>query len=127
MSKEKSDQCSIIKRLIMQHVMKERPDFVELAENINRRCWVIMKNLPGSEEEGNEFGQIMCEVVHAHGEFAIVRPCYGASEPYQVGHRQFVIHLSRWSEFFVEWHTDYYDFAGATGTGGNTTRLEKET
>ena len=81
MSKPKSDQCSIIKRLIMQHVMKERPDFVELVENINRRCWVIMKNLPGAENDANEVGQMMCEVVHAHGEFATVRVCLQHSGP----------------------------------------------
>ena len=121
----KSDQCSVIKRLIMQHVMKERPDFLALAEDINRHNWVIMKDLEGSEEEANEFGEIMCEVVHAHGEFATVCVCFGSSEPYTSGQRTFVIHLSRWSEFFVEWHTDYYQFADSMGTGGNSTVLGK--
>ena len=124
----KSDQCSVISRLIMQHVMKERPDFAALAEKINRRCWVIMKGLPGAEDEANEFGQLMCEVVHAHGEFATVRVCYrnGCMEPYQVGREVFVIHLSRWSEFFVEWHTDYYEMAFDLGGGGRTTVLGKK-
>ena len=29
------------------------------------------------------------------------------------------------SEFFVEWHTDYYQYAETMGTGGNTTVLGK--
>ena len=125
MSKEQSDQCSVIKRLIMQHVMKERPDFLALVEDITRHSWVIMKNLPGAGEDANEVGQLMCEVVHAHGEFAIVRVCLQHSESYVVGQHQFVIHLSRWSEFFYEWHSDYYDMADAMGTGVRTTRLGK--
>ena len=123
MSIQKSDQCSVIKRLIMQHVMKERPDYVELAEKIRSHNWVIMKDLPDNQDGENEIGRTMCEVVHAHGEFATLRPCMQDSEPYSPGFKVYVIHLSRWEEFFVEFHTDYYDFAGATGTGGNTTRL----
>ena len=117
---------SDIARLIMKHVMKERPDFLALVENINRHGWVIMKTLPGVEEEGNEFGQIMCEVVHANGEFATVCVCYRDSEPYNAGREVFVIHLSRWSEFFDEWHTDYYQFAEQTGGGGTTMVLGKK-
>ena len=116
----KSDQCSVIKRLIMQHVMKERPDFLALAEKINNHIWVIMKGLEGAEEEADEFGHLMCNVVHAHGEFATVCVCFGNSEPYNTGRQVFVIHLSRWSEFFDEWHTDFYRMAFDMGSGGNT-------
>ena len=124
--KKKSDQASVIKRLILQHVMKERPAFLALVENINRHGWVIMKTLPGVEEEGNEFGQLMCEVVHAHGEFATICVCYRDSEPYNAGREVFVIPLSRWSEFFDEWHTDYYQLAESMGTGGHSTVLGKK-
>ena len=123
----KSDQCSVIKRLIMQHVMKERPDFLALVEKINWHNWVIMKDLEGTEGEANEFGQIMCEVVHAHGEFATVCVCFRDCEPYHAGRQVFVIHLSRWSEFFVEFHTDYYDLADAMGGGATTELLAKKT
>ena len=109
----------------MQYVMEERPDFAALAENIRSHKWVIMKDLPGAEEEANEVGQYMCEVVHAHGEFAIVRVCYRACEPYTPSARQFVIHLSRWAEYFVEFHTDYYNFANINGGGGETTVIPK--
>ena len=117
---------SDIARLIMKHVMKERPDFLALVENINRHSWVIMKDLPDLEEEANEFGQVMCEVVHAHGEFATVCVCFGNSEPYNTGRQVFVIHLSRWSEFFDEWHTDFYQMAESMDTGGNTRLLGKK-
>ena len=122
-NKKKSDYCSVIKRLIMQHVMEERPDFAALAENIRSHKWVIMKDLPGAEEDANEVGQYMCEVVHAHGEFAIVRVCYRASEPYTPSARQFVIHLSRWAEYFVKFHIDYYNFADAMGSTSPTTTV----
>ena len=122
MNTKKSDQASVIKRLILQHVMRERLDCAALVEKIQSHDWVIMTGLPGEKEEENEAGQLMCEVVHGHGEFAIVKPTYSGDAPYQVGHRQFIIHLSRWSEFFVEWHTDYYDLAGHMG-GGTTTEL----
>ena len=84
-----------------------------------------MKDLDGAEEEADEFGHIMCNVVHAHGEFATMGVCFRNCEPYSVKSDTFVIHLSRWSEFFVEWHTDYYQIAMSMGTGGSTTRLEK--
>ena len=124
--KEKSDQCSVIKRLIIQHVMKERPDFAALVEKIQSHSWVIMKALPGVQEEANDAGQYMCEVVHAHGEFTIVRVCLFNSEPYVVGSHQFVIHLSRWAEYFVEFHTDFFKFAEACGGGTSTTMIAKK-
>ena len=76
----KSDQCSVISRLIMQHVMKERPDYVVLVDKIRSHTWVIMQDLPDNqnglgESNANEIGRAMCEVVHAHGEFATIRPC----------------------------------------------------
>ena len=126
MNTQKSDQASVIKRLILQHVMRERLDYAALVEKIQSHVWVIMKGLPGMEEDANEAGEIMCEVVQAHGEFAIVRPCWAASEAYAVGHRQFVIHLSRWSEYFVEWHSDYYDLARHMGGGAATVVLAKK-
>ena len=106
--------------------MEERPDFVELAKRIRSHNWVIMKDLPDNqnvvgESNANEIGRAMCEVVHAHGEFATLRPCMQNCEPYCPGYKVFVIHLSRWEEFFVEWHTDYYDFADAMSTGTDTT------
>ena len=127
MSKPKSDQCSVIKRLIMQHVMEERPDYVELAEKIRSHNWVIMKDLPDNDSNANVIGRTMCEVVHAHSEFATLRPCMQDSEPYAPGFKVFIIHLSRWEEFFVEFHTDYYDFAEAMSTGTDTTMIAKKT
>ena len=128
----KSDQCSVISRLIMRHVMKERPDYVEFAKTINCHRWVIMKDLPDNcdslgESYGNEIRRTMCGVVLAHGEFATIRPCLQNSEPYCPGFQVYVIHLSRWEEFFVEFHTDYYDFADATGGGTATELLRKKT
>ena len=104
------DQPSVIKRLIMQHVQEDinRPDYRELAEEINSYLWVIMKP---SVSEGGETANQMCRVVHAHGEYATLHLCCEDSEAYSVGFKTVTIHLSKWSEHFEEWHTDFYDMA----------------
>ena len=108
----------------MQHVMVERPDYAELVEKIQAAQWVIMKNLPNCDDE-DENGHSMCEVVHAHGEYAVVRPCYLHSEAFNPGTEVHVIQLSRWSEFFVEFHTDFYNFGEIGGCGPATHRIDK--
>ena len=117
-----SDQASVIKRLIMQHVREERPDFAALVDRINSYKYVIMFDLPGLEDNANEEGNHMCEIVHAHGNYVVIRPCKGDSEPFTPPREQFVINLSRWHHYFVEFHTDFYgmadiDYLGEGGRG----------
>ena len=122
-SNEKLDSSSVITRLILQHVKNERLDYAELVEKINNNRWVLMKELPGDDDQ-NAAGLSMCEIVHAHGEYATVRPCCKDSEAYFPGMGIYVIHLARWSEFFVQFHMDYYDFAEYT-PGTSRTLIEK--
>lgn len=125
MDRKKLDQCSVIKRMILQHVMVERPDYAQLVEEIGSHQWVIMHNLPDCEDVTD--GKSMCEIVHCHGEYAVVRACYIDSEPYTPGREQYVIHLSRWSEFFVDFDHDFFGFANMLGGRPDTsTLLDKE-
>jgi hypothetical protein len=93
----------------MQHVQEDinRPDYRKLAEKINGREWVIMKPSVMPGETHNQ----MCRIVHAHGEYATLHLCMEHSEAYSVGFKTVTIHLSKWSEHFEEWHTDFYDIA----------------
>ena len=115
------DQPSVIKHLIMQHVQEDinRPDYRKLAEEINGREWVIMK---GHVHNDNEPGSlnVMCRIINAHGEYATLQLCWENSEAYSCSPKIVVIHLSKWSEYYVEWHTDFYRFCEHMGSVGTT-------
>jgi hypothetical protein len=117
-SKVQVDQPSTIKRLIMQHVQEDinRPDYRKLADKINSKTWVIMKPSVAKGLFETTTRNQMCRVVHAHGEYATLHLCCEDSESYSMGFRTVTIHLSKWSEHFEEWHTDFYDLEEAMST-----------
>ena len=99
------------------------PGFEDLAKKIRSNKWCVMKNLPNSAE-GNDDGKVMCEIVYVSITEAIVRECYQHSEPFNPGSGQYIIHLSRWDEFFVHFHVDFYNFRDESGIP-LTTRVGK--
>ena len=109
-----ADQPSMIKKLIMQHTQEDinRPDYRELAETINQRTWVIMKEATFPGEDG---GNCMCRIIRAHGAYATLQSTMEDCDPFTPGHKVAVIHLSKWSEYFVEFHTDFYELAQTFG------------
>ena len=99
---------AVVSNLILKYVIE--PGFEDLANKIRSNAWCVLENLPDSEES-NEDGQVMCEIVYVSSTDAIVRECYRHSEPFNPGVKQYNIHLSRWDEFFVHFHVDFYNFS----------------
>ena len=120
------DQPSVIKTLIMQHVQEDinNPQYRKLADEINKRTWVIMKEATFPGEDG---GNCMCRIIRAHGAYATLQNVADGCDPFAPGYKIVMIHLSKWSEYFVEFHTDFYELASTFGdVSEGPTFIEKD-
>jgi hypothetical protein len=54
---------------------------------------------------------VMCKLIHANGEYATLQLCADdVFDPFKLTTHIIVLHLSKWKDFAVHLHVDYYDF-----------------